>query len=147
MNGDVWRYFHAKVNKLLGDIEGVKAYIDNILILNKGTFAEHREQLRICFSCILKAGFKTNANKCSFGLKEIPYLGYVITRGGIKKNQGIMYLQRPKTTTNCINLIDMVQYYWETRRNYSQILATTTEASIGKKGKKKEQTKYIKMAV
>ena len=44
--------FQAKVNELLGDIEGVKAYIDDILVLNKGTFAEHVEQLRLCFNRI-----------------------------------------------------------------------------------------------
>ena len=42
------------------------------------------------------AGLKVNVPKFSFGLKNIPYLGYIITREGIKpdpkKVQGIMYL-------------------------------------------------------
>ena len=42
------------------------------------------------------AGLKVNVPKFSFGLKKIPYLGYIITREGIKpdpkKVQGIMYL-------------------------------------------------------
>ena len=108
-SGDI---FQAKVKELLGDIKGVKAYIDNILVLNKGTFSDHAEQLIICFSRIRKDGLKINAKKCSFGLKEIPYLGYVITREGVnsdpKKIQGIMDSQRPKTTTDCINLVGMV---------------------------------------
>ena len=33
--GDI---FQAKVDKLLGDIEGVKMYIDDIIVLNKGGF-------------------------------------------------------------------------------------------------------------
>ena len=33
ISGDI---FQAKVNELLGDIDGVKAYIDDILVLNKG---------------------------------------------------------------------------------------------------------------
>ena len=41
-------------------------------------------------------GLKFNAPKCSFELKEIIYLDYVITKEGIKPNpnkfQGIMYL-------------------------------------------------------
>ena len=40
VSGDI---FQAKVNELLGDIEGVKAYIDDILVLNKGTFKDHIE--------------------------------------------------------------------------------------------------------
>ncbi len=43
----------AKVNEILGDIEGVKAYIDDILVvLNKGTFKDHVDQLRTCFQRI-----------------------------------------------------------------------------------------------
>ena len=96
ISGDI---FQAKVNELLGDIDGVKAYIDDILVLNKGTFTDHIEQLRICFRRIQVAGLKVNAKKCSFGLSEIPYLGYIITRQGIKpdpkKIQGILDLERP----------------------------------------------------
>ena len=53
ISGDI---FQAKVNELLGDIDGVKAYIDDILVLNKGTFTDHIEQLRICFRRIQVAG-------------------------------------------------------------------------------------------
>ena len=59
--------------------------------------------MRIIFVRLRDAGLKVNAPKCSFGLKEITYLGYVIIREGIKtetkKVQGIMDLRRPSTTT------------------------------------------------
>ena len=38
--------FQAKVNELLGDIEGLYAYIDDILLTIKGSFDEHLQQLR-----------------------------------------------------------------------------------------------------
>ena len=38
----------------------------------------------IIFGGLLAAGLKMNTPECSFGLKEIPYLGYIITREGIK---------------------------------------------------------------
>jgi hypothetical protein len=94
----------AKVNELLGDIEGLYAYIDDTLLTTKGSFEEHLQQLRTCFQRFRNAGLKVNAKKCSFGLKEIPYLGYIITREGVmpdpKKIQGIVDLERPKTTTD-----------------------------------------------
>ena len=37
-SGDI---FKAKVETLLGDIEGVKTYIDDILILSKDCFGNH----------------------------------------------------------------------------------------------------------
>ena len=40
-NGDVCRYFTGKVYRLLGDIKGVKSYIDNIRVLNNSTFVDH----------------------------------------------------------------------------------------------------------
>ena len=39
--------FQGKCNELLSDIEEVKVYIDDIIVLNKGTFVDHVEQLRI----------------------------------------------------------------------------------------------------
>ena len=52
------------------------------------------EELIMIFNRLRAAGLKVNSPKCSFGLKEIPYLGYVITREGVKpdpnKVQGIM---------------------------------------------------------
>ena len=61
------------------------------------------------------ASLKVNDPKFSFRLKEIPYLGYVITREVIKpdpkKVKGIMDLRQPATTTESRELIDMVQYY------------------------------------
>ena len=72
---------------------------------------------------------KVNAPKCSFGLKDIPYLGYVITREGIKpglkKVQGIMYIVLPYTTTEVRALIGIVQYYrymWTRRSHISDPL-------------------------
>ena len=105
----------AKVDELLGDIKGVKMYNDDILILGKDIFEKHIDQLRIIFGRLRAAGLSVSAPKCSFGLNEIPYLGYVITREGIKqvpkKVQGIMYLVRPATTNEAIALIGMVHYY------------------------------------
>ena len=90
-SGDI---FQAKVDEILGDIEGVKNYIDDILVLGRDSFENHIEQLIIIFGRLCAAGLKVNSSKCSFGLKDIPYLGYVITREGIKsdpnKVQGIL---------------------------------------------------------
>ena len=76
-SGDI---FQAKLDDLIGDIEVIKLYIDDILVLNKESLSNHIEKLRITFGRLRAAGLKVDANKFSFGLKEIPFLGYVITR-------------------------------------------------------------------
>ena len=61
--------FQDKVNNLLGDIEGVKKYIDDILVLIKDCVTKHIEQPRIIFGRLRAEGLKVNAPKWSFGLK------------------------------------------------------------------------------
>ena len=55
------------------------------------------------FGRFCTVGLKVNVPKLSFGLKEIPELGYAITREGIKpdpnKVQGIVDLGLPSTIT------------------------------------------------
>ena len=109
-SGDI---FQAKIDKLLGDIESVKTYIDDILVLGKDSFEKHTAQLINILGRLHAAGLKVNAPKFSFGLKNIPYVGCVITKEGIKpepqKVQGIMDLGRPSMTTEARALIEMVQ--------------------------------------
>ena len=71
ISGDI---FQTKVNELIENIEVVKSYIDDMLVINKVTFADQVGQLRTCSLRIQKSGLKINANKYSFGLKDIPYL-------------------------------------------------------------------------
>ena len=143
--------FQAKVNELLGDIEGLYAYFnEDILLTTKGSFEENLQQLRTCFQTFWNVGLKVNASKCSFGLKEIPYLGYIITREGVKpdpkKIQGIVDLQRPKTTTKVKALIRMVQYYRDMWKSCSHTLAPFTAVSSRKKGSKIKWTKELEEA-
>ena len=70
----------------MGDIDGVKAYIDDLLAIKKGTFFQHLELLEEVFRRCQKSNLKLNAEKCSFGLDEIEYLGYKVTPQGVKPN-------------------------------------------------------------
>jgi Reverse transcriptase (RNA-dependent DNA polymerase). len=124
-SGDV---FQAKVDQLLGDIEGIKTYIDDILVISKGSFDDHLKQLDTCFKRIQEARLKVNADKCSFGLSEIPYLGYIISREGSKpdplKIQGIMDMNRPRTTTEVRAITGSVQYYRHVEMTITHSLST-----------------------
>ena len=77
-------YFQYKTDKLIGDIEGVKTYIDYILVLGKGVPPQHIDPLSCISPRIIIAGLKVNAQICTLGLNEITYLGYIIIQGVIK---------------------------------------------------------------
>ena len=132
--------FQAKIYELLGDIEGTKAYIDDILVVKKGTFKEHLMQLEEIFKRCQRANIKLNAEKCRFGLNEIDYLGYLVTPDGVKPNpkkiKAIQALERPTTVTEVRRLIGMVQYYRDLWPRRSHILHPFTAISSGKKEQK-----------
>ena len=76
--------FQAKVDDLLGDIDGINMHIYDIMVPGKGSFYQNVDQLRVIFDSIISATLTFITNKCIFGLKEITYLGYIITQEGIK---------------------------------------------------------------
>ena len=94
--------------------------------------------MRIIFGRLRAAGLKVNASKFNFGLNDIPYLGCIITRDGIKpdpnKLQGITNLGLPDTTIEAQALIGMFHYYRDMCPMRSHILAPLTEAASGPKG-------------
>ena len=130
--------FQAKIHELLGDIDGTKAYIDDILVVKKGSFDGYLQQLDEIFRRCQKANLKLNPLKCRFGLNEIDYLGYIVTPTGVqpnpKKIKAIQALERPKTVTEVRRLIGMVQYYRDLWPRRSHILEPFTALSAGKKG-------------
>ncbi len=72
-------------------------------------------------------GTKVNAAKSSFCAHEIEYLGYILTRGGIKpqpkKVQAILALNLPNNVKELRHFLGMVQYYRDMWARHSKMLA------------------------
>ncbi len=66
------------------NLDFVQAYIDDVLYLTKDTFQDHFSKLCEVLHCLRKDGLKVNLKKFFIAHTEIKYLGYWITRGGIK---------------------------------------------------------------
>ena len=92
--------FQDKMNKLFSGFDYVCAYIDNLLIITKGSFEEHLKHLDNVLEKIETAGLKINANKSCFAAHELEYLGYWISRDRIQplaaKVEAIEKLAKPK---------------------------------------------------
>ena len=78
--------FQEVMNKLLGDLDYVTVYIDCILIIQKEDESDefHLEKIEVVLGRLEKRGFKANLKKSFFMQEEIEYLGYLLTRAGIK---------------------------------------------------------------
>ena len=61
------------------DLEYVRSYIDDCLVLTTGSWEDHITKLDTVLTRLRDAGLKVNAKKSFFGRAELEYLGYWIT--------------------------------------------------------------------
>jgi hypothetical protein len=76
--------FQAKMGNLMAPLEYVRKYIDNLLVITKGSHDDHLDKLEQVFIQLHGAELKVNAAKSFFCRHETEYLGYILTRGEIK---------------------------------------------------------------
>jgi hypothetical protein len=83
----------------MATLEYVGAYIDDLLVITKGSLDDHLDKLKLVFIGLRNARLKINATKSVFCAQGTEYLGYILTRGGIKpqpkKVQAILMLNPP----------------------------------------------------
>lgn len=131
--------FQDKICQLFEDLESVKAYIDDLLVISRGTFEEHLADLDEVMKRLSDAGLKCKIDKCYFAQPEMEYLGYIITKDGVKPNpkkvQAILDMQSPTNKTEVRHFVGMVQYYRDLWPRRAEILLPLTELTKGKSKK------------
>jgi hypothetical protein len=60
------------------------AYIDDIIIPTAGTFEDHMRDVGLVFDRLIEAGFTVRCDKTHIGLKEVPYLGFMVGTYGTR---------------------------------------------------------------
>jgi len=122
----------------------VRAYIDDLLVITRGTLEDHLEKLGEVLRRLHEAGLKVNAAKSFFRTHEIKNLGYILTREGIKpqpkKVQAILTLNPPHNVKELRHLLGMVQYYREMWAKDSEMLAPLSDL-VGECGETKTTRK------
>jgi hypothetical protein len=78
--------FQNVMSKLVQDMESVKTYLDDLLILTNrdNSFKDHPLKLEMVLARISTVGMRLNISKSKFFAEQIEYLGYLITRQGIQ---------------------------------------------------------------
>ncbi len=83
----------------MGTQEYVQAYLDDLLCISRSSLEDHLEKLEEVLRHLCNASIKVNAEKSTLCALKIEYLGYVLTRHGVKlqsnKVQAILMIQRP----------------------------------------------------
>ncbi len=122
--------FQAEMGNLMATLEYVRVYIDNLLFITKGNLDDYLDKLKQVFIRLRNAGLKINATKSVFCAQETEYLGYILTRGGIKpqpkKMQAILALNLPNNVKELWQFLGMVQYYRDMWQKRSEMWAPLT---------------------
>ena len=105
--------FQRKVNETYGDLQGVMAIVDDILIHGKSK-KEHDENLRAVLQRSRERGVKLNSEKSVVCATEVSYFGHLITKDGIKpdpaKIAAIKEMKSPKDKGELVTILGMVNY-------------------------------------
>jgi hypothetical protein len=136
--------FQAKIMDLMASLKFVQAYMDDLLIITRRTLDEHLQKMEAVLTRLRDAGLKVNAAKSVFCAHEIEYLGYKLTREGIKpqpkKVQAILALNLPNNVEELRHFLGMAHYYRDMWARHSEMLAPLTDL-VGEWG----ETKTIRM--
>ncbi len=130
-----------KMSILTGRLEFVCTYLDDLPVISISMLKDHLHQLSMELQRLCRAGLKINTEKSSFFSPEIEYLGYLLTKKGIKpvqkKIQAVIDLQAPTTLKQLHSFLGIVQFYRDMWKRRSHILAPLMDL-VGKCKKKIE---------
>ena len=117
--------FQELINIVLqGCDEFAMAYLDDVLIFSKNP-EEHLRHIETIFERIRQHGLKLKLKKCAFFKEETEYLGFVISKDGVKpdpkKVEAIRDLPEPKNVREIRGFIGMCSYYRRFVPNFSKL--------------------------
>lgn len=119
--------FQALIDKLI-DISlepFVFAYLDDIVIATPD-FETHINVLREVFNRLKLAGLTLKRSKCEFCKESLKYLGYIVTRDGLRadpeKIAAIVNMPPPKNIRQTRSLVGMLSFYRRFIPNFSSLL-------------------------
>lgn len=126
-------------NTIGTDLEpNVFVYIDDIIVVSE-TFDQHIELLNEIAKRLKNAGFSISSEKSKFCVKELKYLGYILTENGLKMDpervSPILNLPVPKNIRDVRRIMGMAGWYRRFIDNFSDLTAPITD--LLKSNKKK----------
>jgi hypothetical protein len=119
----------------------VVVFIDDILVYSRSE-EEHEEHLRLAFQKLREHRLYDKLSKCEFWMKQVAFLGHVISKGGISvdpsKDQDVLSWNAPTSVGNIWSFLGLARYYRRFIKGFSKISKPMTE--LLEKDKKFEWT-------
>ncbi|UYV73731.1 hypothetical protein LAZ67_11000573, partial [Cordylochernes scorpioides] len=106
--------FQRCIHQTLQNLDFTFPYLDDILIASESE-EEHQNHLKIVFERFSKYGLRINMEKSVFGVKEIEFLGYLITPEGFsplpERVEVIQEYKLPTTIQELRAFLGMLNFY------------------------------------
>ena len=107
-------------------------YLDDTIVYSR-TFEEHMKHVEEVLERIIKAKLKLKPEKCVFAAGEVNYLGFVVTRSGIKpdkdKVKAISELEFPRSPRAMIRFLGAVNFYRDFIKSFSGVASVLYKMS------------------
>ncbi|XP_058753209.1 uncharacterized protein LOC131626411 [Vicia villosa] len=114
----------------------VVVFIDDILIYSKSE-PEHSDHLRTVLQVLKERKLYAKLSKCEFWLKEVSFLGHVISGSGIavdpSKVDAVLQWETPKSATEIKSFLGLAGYYRRFIEGFSKLALPLTKLTC--KGK------------
>ena len=124
----------------MNHLKFVRVYLDDLLIITNRSFDDHLAKLGQVLHLLKRVGLKCNLKKSFLCQEQVEYLGYLLTRDGIKPTPGkvkaILDLAPPTNVRGVRRVLGIIQYYCDLWNKRSHILAPLTSL-VGECGKNK----------
>lgn len=119
-----------------GELEpNVFVYLDDIVIASN-TFEEHLRRLQDVARRLHDANLSVNMEKSKFCVSELPYLGFILSEGGVRPNpekvESIVNFERPSSVRSLRRFLGMINYYRRFIDGFSEMTAPLTDLLKGK---------------
>ena len=122
-------YFQELMTGILKDFPFALAYMDDIIIFSK-TPQEHLSHIRMVFKKLRTANLSMKKSKCNFFLKEIQYLGHILSATGIRplpsKTHAIQHMNPPTMPKQVRAYLGLVGYYRKFIKAFAKIAKPLT---------------------
>ena len=129
----------------------VIVFIDDILIYSRSK-EEHGEHLRLILELLRKEKLYAKFSKCEFWIREVKFLGHVVSQEGIhvdpSKIEAIQNWRTPKTPTEIRQFLGLAGYYRRFIANFSKLakpLTALTQKGVAFDWEDKQEESFQKL--